>query len=285
MNAADELIDKYFDRKTEQREMGENKKPAKDLDEKSQKRIRIMQRSKDSLKIYEKIMDNVDLELDREEVERAKSTARAKDGERMYDIQSEYSKAAEKAGAKDKNSMDYFVAKGAVEAYKALWNLSSGKEDSLDEQQMQSVKKGLANLILHEVMKSPQGDSIHESKPKNLYTYNQELDKFCKSEAFEKIAPKTITKRALRNLLADKKNIEKLYEDFNKEVEREAKRDARISLNNEHKEALNNNIDNGVQRPRANDIKTNVQRPRSGAIHQAAPEGQPANEVPKGPVK
>ena len=194
MQTADELIDKYFDRKTRQREMGENKKAAKDLDEKSQKRIRIMQRSKDSLKIYEKVMDNVDLELDREEVTRAKSTARAEDGKRMYDIQTEYSKAAEKAGAVDKNSMDYFVAKGAEEAYKALWHLSNGKtEDSLDEQQMQSAKKGLANLILHEVLKSPEGDAIRENKPKNLYTYNQELDKFCKSEAFEKIAPKTIT--------------------------------------------------------------------------------------------
>ena len=269
---ADELIDKYFVRKTKQGEMGPNKKKASELDPKSQKRIAAMQRSRMALKSMGRLAGKLDFEVEQAQVTKLTTDLRNADAKRIYDIQKEYDEAANAAEKVDKNSMEFFVAKGSAEAYKALYQLSGGKKaETLQGKDLENAQKAFANLLLDEVLKSPDGHAIREANPKNLYTYNTKLAEFTKSEAVQKVIPKKITKAALRDFLADKQNIEKLHESFKKEVEREKKRDAKAALNAENQKNLDENVDRvlngGGGRSRSGGQLNTVTRPRSNGIH------------------
>jgi len=244
MNNADELIDKYFARKTRQKEMGPEKKKAADLDPKSQKRINIMQRAKNSLKAYSHIMDEREMKLDEAEVIRVKGESRAADGKRIYTNREEYTKNAKEAEAKGKFSMDKFVAEGAARSYKELDDLGHGKgkkdTDIITAEEMKKIYVDLADLILDEMMKTPKGDIIRAKMPNNKDTYNKEINRIVNSPEFKKTVPETMTRIELRNLIADKQNIKKLYEKFEKELENTAKKELKAAEKEKDK-----NLENG----------------------------------------
>jgi hypothetical protein len=169
--------------------------------------------------------------------------------------------------------MEKYVSKSALAAHGVLRTLAEGKgPDLLDEAQMEVVKKGLASMMLYEIMQTPEGDKLRNQVPKNMYTYNNELKNFMSQEAFGKVMPISMTRQELKSALKDRTYIQNLQEKFNKEVEREVKRDYKAQLAKETQA----NVNRDVQRGRSNAIQKNpASRGRSNTVYEknTKPEG------------
>ena len=271
IDTADKAIDSYFARKTRQGLYGENKK--EEPSPKTQKRINIMEKAKGNLITYLARLDEIEkkgnIEAERQAERDKIRNVQKTEAEMIEQTANQYKESFEKTD----NTMEKYVSKCALAAHGVLRTLAEGKgPDLLDEAQMEVVKKGLASMMLYEIMQTQEGDKLRNQVPKNMYTYNNELKNFMSQEAFGKVMPISMTRQELKSALKDRTYIQNLQEKFNKEVEREVKRDYKAQLAKETQA----NVNRDVQRDRSNAIQKNpASRGRSNTVYEknTKPEG------------
>ena len=280
---AEAAIDRYFERKTRQHEMGPDKKKQNELDPKSQKRIHMMQRAKSALKGYEQLLSDRRIELEERERDVQKEKSYRADNQRINDNYAAYEKEFKEANT----DMDRYAAKGAMDAQKALATMAKGKLDEpLSPKDMDGALMGMAAMMLHEKMQTPAGDILRDKVPKNMYTYKNELEKIVKSEAFQNVAPKSMVKSELREFLTERKHVRDFLEKFNNELIRIETRDLKAQQKKELNALQNKAVNSGTQRGRANAVtgkNPEVQtRPRSNTVN-GKPQPKAQGDQPEGP--
>lgn len=288
MEEADALIEKYFERKTGQREMGENKKAPDKLDAKSQKRIKMMQNARLSLKGISKSVDDKQLTLDTDRMQYTKGSLINVDIHSISENEQKYKEAAEKFNDAKAQGMDRYSANAALAAFQKLNQMKSGTlTDKIPEKDMPIVHKCMAQLILDEMMKDPvQGAKLRTKSPKNLDSYNKELDSLVKSEAFKNVAPKKMVKSELREFLVEPKHVKELLDKFNTERIRIETRDLKAQQKKELNALQNKAVNSGAQRDRANAVTGKNPavhtRPRSNTVN-GKPQPKAQGDQPEGP--
>jgi hypothetical protein len=184
--------------------------------------------------------------------------------------------------------MDRYSANAALAAFQKLNQMKSGTlTDKIPEKDMPIVHKCMAQLILDEMMKDPvQGAKLRAKSPKNLDSYNKELDSLVKSEAFKNVAPKKMVKSELREFLVEPKHVKELLDKFNNERIRIETRDLKAQQKKELNALQNKAINSGAQRGRANAVTgKNPEvhtRPRSNTVI-GKPQPKAQGDQPEGP--
>lgn len=219
ISAADRNIDAYFARKERQGKM------EPDADEKSMKRISVMQDAQQAIRDCEVLLDEeerVEKYLNdknrsaqdklTEELEQAMQDAKDIVKEHGDKLTGELEQAA------SAERIDSLGAKGAMKGLEVLEELAKG-EGPLTVQEKRMARLAMASLAFVEMLQGPEGAAIREKMPQNMDTYKAQVKKLADSEDFKKAMPQDMDRAKLREFLADEKAPAKLTEDFRKQMQ------------------------------------------------------------------
>ena len=249
ISAANRNIDAYFARKERQGKMGP------DADEKSMKRISVMQDAQQAIRDCEVLLDEEERveeylnNMNRPKQEKltgelgqaaqdARDTVKDKLTEELEqaaqdakDVVKEHGEklAGEPEAGADRRTalqeqaasaerIDSLGAKGALKGLEVLEELAKG-EGPLTVQEKRMARLAMASLAFVEMLQGPEGAVIREKMPQNMDTYKAQVKKLADSEDFKKAMPQDMDRAKLREFLADEKAPAKLTEDFRKQMQ------------------------------------------------------------------
>ncbi len=264
ISAANRNIDAYFARKERQGKM------EPDADEKSMKRISVMQDAQQAIRDCEVLLDEeerVEKYLNDKnrsaqdkltgELEQAMQDAKDIVKEHGDKLTGELEQAAQdakdivkengeklagepEAGADRRAALqeqaasaeriDSLGANGALKGLEVLEELAKG-EGPLTVREKRMVRLAMASLAFVEMLQGPEGAVIREKIPQNIDTYKAQVKKLADSEDFKKAMPQDMDRAKLREFLADEKAPAKLTEDFRKQMQPQTRKRSNTIVN------------------------------------------------------
>lgn len=237
---ANEKIDLYFDRKRKQNKMGDK------ADEKSKRRIAVMQESKEGLKQFSKTVNEFDIQAEMKAAADLNKEMANQDNAALQNQILGLNERAAAANGIEKRTLNNTV--GALDQLYMIQNAKDAKKP-LSEQEKAEAVHAIAKCTFQEMMDSVHGQGIRAKMNDNEYSYKQQVEKVLKSEEFQKALPKDLNREKIREFTANPNSAKRILTKMEKEISKKAEIDK------------NKNLENGVQRGRSKSVHIKGNKP------------------------
>ena len=152
--------------------------------------------------------------------------------------------------------LEQFTAKGAFEAVKEMENLSAKQtaDGFLTKEDMDSFRKQMAAVTLHEMLNGEKGDMIRkaitdpETGEINMENYRKNLTKIAESPEFKNLYPDKMKPEDVKNVLTDLDGMKKTGEKLQENILQNAR---------ENRAQNSREMDENAPRRHANTVHTN----------------------------
>ena len=205
----------------------EHSNQKKSLDAKAQKRVNALTNVRDQLKGLRYFVDDKEIEMNA--LQAHNDTVKMQGDEKLITNTKNLYKA-QVDGLRGKAQLS---AKGALAAAGRLHELaqaSTGGRGGLSEKEVESAKKCMATLVLHEMITGPNGDAITKNMQPNTADYKKKIQQIAGSKEFADAFNSTfsggVSPEALHNFLTDYKSPQKMEKLFSANIHKTAEKKA-----------------------------------------------------------